>query len=292
MPSAEDFINDTLAHYASEYYDPAKAREYYLRTRELKGRRSGSALKTEDKKEAWNYAQTQINEAEKTAYEANNAERQRAIEAARTKAADLREKLIQSLRNFLENISVTAQTETKTLAEGRAKRLEEIFTERKQRLEKAAKKRAEEKEKIAAGVAKDLAALPPIPKGISSAQRARLVDQRNKKIDHIRGRGQNQNAVVDKRFQAEKEEVAAWTNAERANVAKYTQAARENISETARINRADGRVEVEGAREEIRKELQTSIDGAKAAWETLKVAVKAKYEQARDTEFESIRQNV
>lgn len=33
-----------LAHYASKYYDPVKAHEYYLRTRELKGRTSTSGL--------------------------------------------------------------------------------------------------------------------------------------------------------------------------------------------------------------------------------------------------------
>lgn len=31
-----------LKHYASEYYDPEKAHEYYMRTRELKGRKSSS----------------------------------------------------------------------------------------------------------------------------------------------------------------------------------------------------------------------------------------------------------
>ena len=33
-------INEPLQHYASPYYDPVKAHEYYMRTRELKGRRS------------------------------------------------------------------------------------------------------------------------------------------------------------------------------------------------------------------------------------------------------------
>lgn len=31
-------VDNFLMHYASKYYDPVKAREYYLRTRELKGR--------------------------------------------------------------------------------------------------------------------------------------------------------------------------------------------------------------------------------------------------------------
>ena len=36
-------INEPLQHYASPYYDPVKAHEYYMRTRELKGRQIGRA---------------------------------------------------------------------------------------------------------------------------------------------------------------------------------------------------------------------------------------------------------
>ena len=44
-------MNDEhLQHYASPYYDPVKAHEYYMRTRELKGRRSVQKLSDEGKK--------------------------------------------------------------------------------------------------------------------------------------------------------------------------------------------------------------------------------------------------
>lgn len=42
-----------LRHYASPYYDPQKAHEYYMRTRELKGR-STTSLNDEGKK-IWSY---------------------------------------------------------------------------------------------------------------------------------------------------------------------------------------------------------------------------------------------
>ena len=35
-----------LRHYASPYYDPQKAHEYYMRTRELKGRSTTCLLYT------------------------------------------------------------------------------------------------------------------------------------------------------------------------------------------------------------------------------------------------------
>lgn len=47
-------INEPLQHYASPYYDPVKAHEYYMRTRELKGRRSATKLNDEGKK-VWAY---------------------------------------------------------------------------------------------------------------------------------------------------------------------------------------------------------------------------------------------
>lgn len=43
-------IDELLQHYASPYYDPVKAHEYYMRTRELKGRRSTTKLNDEGKK--------------------------------------------------------------------------------------------------------------------------------------------------------------------------------------------------------------------------------------------------
>lgn len=40
---------DELMHYASKYYDPDKAHEYYMRTRELKGRKKTTAEENTEK---------------------------------------------------------------------------------------------------------------------------------------------------------------------------------------------------------------------------------------------------
>ena len=58
-------MDNNLQHYASPYYDPQKAHEYYMRTRELKGRRSATKLSDEGKK-AWSYTKNEI-KAEKKA---------------------------------------------------------------------------------------------------------------------------------------------------------------------------------------------------------------------------------
>lgn len=92
MTKADDF----LQHYASQYYDPVKAHAYYLQKRELKPR-SSSDLKTEKKKEAWDYAKTQIKDAEKQETQVA-AEAQKALilqlkENARIRQAEVRDKL-------------------------------------------------------------------------------------------------------------------------------------------------------------------------------------------------------
>ncbi len=51
---------DLLVHYASPYYDPKKAHEYYERTKQLKGRKNGTSL-NDAGKEAKTYVRTQIN---------------------------------------------------------------------------------------------------------------------------------------------------------------------------------------------------------------------------------------
>lgn len=49
-----------LAHYASQYYDPVKAHEYYMKHRELKNRTSTAQLNEEGKKTA-DYVKNQLN---------------------------------------------------------------------------------------------------------------------------------------------------------------------------------------------------------------------------------------
>ena len=53
-----------LIHYASPYYDPQKAHEYYMKNRELKGRKSVAKLNDEGK-EAAAYVKKQLSDERK-----------------------------------------------------------------------------------------------------------------------------------------------------------------------------------------------------------------------------------
>ena len=79
--------DDYIAHYASPYYDPVKAHEYYERTKKLKGRRIGTL--NDKGKEAKAYVKTKINS--KRDSDLKNAETQSAKRIEERKQASKRE---------------------------------------------------------------------------------------------------------------------------------------------------------------------------------------------------------
>ncbi len=91
-------MHDALAHYASPYYDPKKAHEYYERTKKLKGRKTGTTL-NDAGKEAKTYVRTQI-----------NAKRDQDLKNAETRSAQRTEARKKSAkRETYENIRKNSQ---------------------------------------------------------------------------------------------------------------------------------------------------------------------------------------
>ena len=56
-------LEDSLMHYKSKYYDPVKAHEYYMRTRQLADKKAKTALTSKAQREAFAYAQRNISKA-------------------------------------------------------------------------------------------------------------------------------------------------------------------------------------------------------------------------------------
>lgn len=80
---------EALMHYASQYYDPAKAHEYYLKTRELKGRTTNGM--SDAQKEAWGYAKEEITK-----------EKNSKMEELRTKAKEARDQIAEKLAQYAD----------------------------------------------------------------------------------------------------------------------------------------------------------------------------------------------
>lgn len=105
---------DSLTHYASKYYDPVKAHEYYMRTRQLKGRRSSSAL-TDEGKEAWAYTKEQITTSKKENVETLKTNKEQQIEALRNESEKTKERILDKLSELKEKINATRKTRLESL---------------------------------------------------------------------------------------------------------------------------------------------------------------------------------
>ena len=75
-------MNNEILHYASPYYDPVKAHEYYIKHRELKGRASTAGLNDEGKSAA-SYVKEQLTTERKSKVEANKEDTTNQIDTLR-----------------------------------------------------------------------------------------------------------------------------------------------------------------------------------------------------------------
>lgn len=150
-------MSKLIAHYADPNYDPIKAHEYYLRVRELKGR------KKEDDSEERKAAELSKMQAEN--------EKNKNAELGKLGPGD-------------KDAKVKSEKTKAVKAKGDALRQKLTTTVKKDQAQKEASAIAErlrlEKEKQT-----KLDALPPIPNNISTAQRAILFANRQKEIAKI-----------------------------------------------------------------------------------------------------------
>jgi multidrug efflux pump subunit AcrA (membrane-fusion protein) len=106
QPNDEDLLEhfgEFLAHYASQYYDPEKRRQYYLRTRELKGKQPTSDM-SDEQKEVWQVTRGNMSEARKKELESEKSTTDKTLENLRAKAAEAQAKLEEKLRNRLAEL--------------------------------------------------------------------------------------------------------------------------------------------------------------------------------------------
>jgi hypothetical protein len=160
----EQIATKILKHYASEYYDPVKAREYYLRTRELKGRRSTRKL-TKAGREVWKVAKSEIDAEKKTTYEDARETQKKEVTVIREKAKKKREALAAKIKKAM--LELTSDTKAKIeavpkvpkglpkearakAAEERRKKIEKIRGESKQERKESSNKGRADRLKISA----------------------------------------------------------------------------------------------------------------------------------------------
>lgn len=135
-------MKDSLKHYASEYYDPVKAHEYYEQHKQLKGRRSTAKLDDEGK-EIWQYTKDQITERKKADIQAESDQKNATIEQHRAEAKATRERISQRLKQL------NAYLKSKSTKGLSAEERERVTAEKAQMREEARADAASEREKVA-----------------------------------------------------------------------------------------------------------------------------------------------
>lgn len=151
-------------HAAAQDYDPVKAHEYYMRTRELKPR-TAAGLKTTAKKESWQDAREQIDREQKATLDATSRAQEEALAAIRSGAQAMREAIAAKLKEALSKLDETAETERDRIAGRRAELLQKATDEANRKI----------------------AALPPIPPNVGKAKAAQLAAERREAIARIKG---------------------------------------------------------------------------------------------------------
>lgn len=119
MDENDNEDEDEIKHYASPYYDPEKAHEYYMRNRELIGRKSTAQL-NDDGKAAAKYVKEQLTSERKRKVQADKedkdakADNYRNIKKLNVEAYKQSMQIkIDSLRNSLKNMSTKDKAKNK-----------------------------------------------------------------------------------------------------------------------------------------------------------------------------------
>ena len=102
--------DEELYHYASPYYDPVKAHEYYEAHKKLKGRRSSAKL-TDEGKEKWDYVRNQISEQKKSEIKEAQEEKSAVIKAHRAAAKSAQKRISTRLKRLKKVLAQRAKRE-------------------------------------------------------------------------------------------------------------------------------------------------------------------------------------
>lgn len=109
----EDEID--LWHYASKYYDPVKAKEYYERTKKLKGRQPAQPQLTKEQRERQTSAKAYVREqvsTQRTAAQKAAAEKQKArLEKLQKDAEATRDRIVEKLNALVEKLKADIEVE-------------------------------------------------------------------------------------------------------------------------------------------------------------------------------------
>ena len=249
--------NPELIHYASDYYDPSKAHEYYMKNRQLKGRKTGDL--NEQGKDIWTDTKSNITEEKKNRIKEYQQQEQIDIQNLRTKAEQTRLEITNKLKALSEALNAKFKTAGDSLTKEQKDQLEVINRQR----EKEQKKIQEQKQEKIQEINKD-SSLTPEEK---QAQKAKLGEQFSKKSTDVK-----------EKYSKETEQVRTDISAERQQNSSDKKTESTKNSEAAKTERT-----------KVATDLKAAIQKARDTFTANKDSLDKSYEDIYQTEYDKIK---
>lgn len=254
MLKADEFVEAFLEHYASEDYDPAKAHEYYERTKELKGRDPANRVLDTSKVYSRGPAGQKAKEAKgKKApdprIEALQRQQKAEVERFQENAKARREKLQENLKGLAKAITDKVKADQVQAAANVEEVVKKVTADRDVKLKQ-----------IADMAQRRIDGLPSLPNGAGPQARA----ARAKAVQRIqKGAGDEANAVIG----------SAKTEFDKAQ--KIASALTTSSSASASDTLAQLQDGVKKEVEKVNTELKKSVESARIKYENLKKSLLA-----------------
>ena len=255
---------DILIHYASPYYDPVKAHEYYEQHKHLKGRPTGRL--TDEGKQVWKVTKMNIDQAKKIENDEARLVKLSSVQQFQNKAKEQRTMVQAKLTELLNTINAKYKTDTEALTETQKHQIEVNNRLKKQKAEYMKNKKAREIESLIEDTS-----------DMDEEEIEEYYEMINQKISKI-----------NDKYSKESEQNIYDTNEKNNKVREEIKNKKSILSEQKKKDTTKNREDAKQQREKIANELKDNVRKAVSDLQVKKAQIKEKYEGIYQDEYDKI----
>lgn len=208
------YWDDELIHYASKYYDPVKAHEYYEQHKHLVGRHSTKGM-TKEQKEAWKITKANIHAEKKGEKKATTDSQAKELQSMRDSCNKAKEEITAKIKAKVDEIN------------GRMSKASEEIAKKQENLTK---------------YSKNITRLVDLPKNASEAQIAAARQRIQRETQHVQKQKESLNKEASSVREKGKKEISDTSTSGQAEKA----ALGENLKSTIESVRATYKEKLKG----------------------------------------------
>lgn len=255
---------DILIHYASPYYDPVKAHEYYEQHKHLKGRPTGRL--TDEGKQVWKVTKMNIDQAKKIENDEARLVKLSSVQQFQNKAKEQRTMVQAKLTELLNIINAKYKIDTEALTETQKHQIEVNNRLKKQKAEDMKNKKAREIESLIEDTS-----------NMDEEEIEEYYEMINQKMSKI-----------NDKYSKEREQNIYDTNEKNNKVREEIKNKKLILSEQKKKDTTKNREDAKQQREKIANELKDNVRKAVSDLQVKKAQIQEKYEGIYQDEYDKI----